>query len=341
MKKNFRFLKASLSPLLGFLVPGLIVIFLFIYSYLSSEKPINTLPSEKLINTLLGFSLTDLILVGLAIYAISQKPWRENLAGHFKKAYQTKLKSIQKIVKERNSLREECNTFSVHQRSFASLESMTEAMLEEEGYPAVDDTAKMSWDFKKEDILKGLDDIENIKNSNEAAQILANYASMVDIDTSLLKETIQLRELKSLSKTGEIRGTVMFTNEFAEDFPKSPRFHNSIRLKPVYIRDSRYVSQFWIGQNLFYPNDPDTGKKAKKRNLYRDDNWWLLSMSSPYWKYVLSITLNLENICHRLSDGRSVYMPPKDFQLPDGNNLLDLKGKTLFPIKTEKDGIKC
>ena len=330
-------MKKLFPTLLGVLIPVLIVAFLFIYSFFSS--------SDKPTNTLLEFSLTDLILVGLAIYAaiyaILKKPWRENLAGHFKKAYRTQLRSIQKAVKERDSLREECNTFSVHRRSFESLESMTVAMHAEEGYPDVDDMARMSWDFKKENLVKGLNQIENIKNSDEAGQILANYATMVDINSGLLIETIQLRELKSLSKTGEIRGNVMFSNEFAEDFPEQPRFHISIRLKPKYIRDSKYVSQFWLSWNLFYPNDPDTGKKAKKRNLSRDDNWWLLSMSSPYWKYVLSLTLNLEDVCHRLSDGRSVYMPPKDFRLPDGNSLLDLKGKTLFPIKTERDGEEC
>lgn len=323
-------MKELLSPLPDFLIPGLIVIFLFIYSFLSSEKPMNTL---------LGFSLTDLILVGLAIYAILKKPWRENLAGHFKKAYRTQLRAIQKAVKERDSLREECNTFSVHKRSFESLESMAEAMHEEDGYPDVDDMVKMSWDFKKENLLKGLDQIENIKNSNEAAQILANYATMVDLNSGLLKETLQLRELKRQAKTGEIKGTVMFTNEFAEDFPKQPQLGVRIRLKSDYIKN-KSVSHFWLNRNLFHPYDPNTGLKSKKRKL-PDDNWWLLSMSSPYWKYVLSFSLDLEDVYHRLVDGRTVCIPPKNFQLPDGTHLLDLKGKTLFPIKNVRDGEEC
>ena len=66
------------------------------------------------------FSLTDVIqalasviLAVFAIYAIWKKPWRENLAGHFKKAYRARLKSIQKSLMERDALREEVNTLSI------------------------------------------------------------------------------------------------------------------------------------------------------------------------------------------------------------------------------------
>ena len=60
------------------------------------------------------------------------------------------MKSIQKAVKERDTLREECNTFSVHQMSFDSLESMAEAMREQDGHPSVSDLGKQLWDGNKE-----------------------------------------------------------------------------------------------------------------------------------------------------------------------------------------------
>ena len=81
------------------------------------------------------------------------------------------------------------------------------------------------------------------------------------ISQDLIKEILRLRELKSLSKTGKITGDLMFTEEFTKDFPKQPRFQNTVRFKPEYIRDG-YISQFWLNRNPFYPHDPDTGKKG-------------------------------------------------------------------------------
>lgn len=252
------------------------------------------------------------------------------------------MKSIEKIVKERNELREECNTFSVHQISFDSLESMDAAMREQDGYPAVNDLGKQLWDGNRESLLKGMEEIESVKNSKDAARVLGNYAQMVNIDFDLRKETVRLQELKSLSKTGEIRGSVWLNDEFAEKFPERRRqqFHIPIRLKPEYIRDGR-VSRFWLERYIFNPYDPNTGKKTKKYNPSYDDRWALLSMSSPYWKYVVSIILDLEDANHQLADGRWVSMPPKDFPLPDGNKLLDLRGRTLFPMRIERDGESC
>jgi hypothetical protein len=321
----------------------LIVVFLFTCPRLLSDETTDS--SKGLIDSLFDgslfdFSATDLILAFLAIYAILQKPWRENLAGHFKTAYRDRLKFIQKSVKERDALREECNTFSVHQRSFASLESMAEAMREQDGYPAVSDLGKQFWDGNKESLSKGLEKIEHIRNSEDAARILGNYAQMVNIDSDLLEETLKLQELKNLSKTGEIKGNVWFTDEFVEEFPERRRFHISIRLKPEYIRDG-YISQFWLERYIFHPCDPNTGKKSKKSDPCYDDRWALLSMSSPYWKYVVSVTLDLEDANHQLTDGRWVQMPPKDFPLPDGSRLLDLRGRTLFPMRIERDGETC
>ncbi|MDE0013627.1 MAG: hypothetical protein OXU36_20970 [Candidatus Poribacteria bacterium] len=343
MRKIIRSLKGFIFRVRDFLVSILIIAFLFTFSFLSflsSEESTNS--SEGFIASLFGsslfdFSSTDLILVFLAIYAVLKKPWRENLAGHFKKAYRAQLKSIQKTVKERDELREECNTFSVHQMSFDSPESMNTAMREQDGYPAVNDLGKQLWDGNRESLLKGLEEVESIKNSKDAATILGNYAQMVNIDFDLRKETFRLQELKSLSRTGEIRGSVWFSDEFAEEFPEQQRFHISIRLKPEYISDG-CVSRFWLERNIFYPYDPNTGKKTKKYNPSYDNRWALLSMSSPYWKYVGSIILNLEDANHQLTDGRWVRMPPKDFLLPDGSRLLDLKGKTLFPMRIERDG---
>lgn len=82
-------------------------------------------------------------------------------------------------------------------------------------------------------------------------------------------------------------------------------------------------------------------KKIKRYNSSYDDRWALLSMSSPYWKYVVSIILDLEDINHQLTDGRWVRMPPKDCLLSDGSRLLDLRGRTLFPMRIERDGETC
>ena len=119
MKRFIRLLREFISRLSGFLIPSLVVIPLVICSIYLPKQPADS--EEKSIASLFDFSSTDLVLVFLAIYAILKKPWRENLSEHFKKAYRTQLKSIQKIVKERDTLREECNTFSVHQMSFDSL----------------------------------------------------------------------------------------------------------------------------------------------------------------------------------------------------------------------------
>ena len=199
---------------------------------------------------------------------------------------------------------------------------------------------KQLWDGNGKKILKGLEEIEYIKNSKDAEKILSHYSQMEYIYQDLIQEIVRLRELKSLSKTGKITGNVMFTKEFTEDFPKHSRFQISARLKPEYIRDG-CVSQFWLNRNLFYPHDPGTGKKAKKRDLSTDDNWWLLSMNSPYWKYVGFVELNLENytVVHR--DGRHVNMPLEDYQLPDESKLSDWKNKMLRPLKFEKDGKEC
>ena len=269
------------------------------------------------------FSLTDaiealasVILAILAIYAIWKKPWRENLAGHFKKAYRAQLKSIQKAVQERDELRE--------------------------GYPNSDANilGKQLWEGNKESLLEGLEEIENIKTSKDARRISSQYVLMLDISWYLREEIDKLRDIKSLAKTGEIRGTVGFTNEFTEEFPKQPQFRIPIRLKPEDIKDEG-ITRFWLSGNPFHPYDPETGRKVKKRHLPRDDHWWLLSMNSPYWKYVLSVTLDLDDQTHVLNDGRRIPVPPTDFLLPDGSRLLDLRGRTLFPIRIERDGETC
>ena len=306
-----------------FLIYSLTVAFLFTCSFLSSGEPngssVETTDSS-FANSLLHFSLTDaigtlasVILAGLGIYAVRKKFWRENLAGHFKKAYRVQLKSIQDVVKERDALREE--------------------------YPDSDANimGKQLWEGNKENFIKDLEEIENIKTSKDARRISSQYVFMLDISWYLREEIDKLRDLKSLAKTGEIKGNVWFTDEFAEEFPKQLQFHNQIQLKPKYIRDG-CVSRFWLRGNPFYPYDPDTGRKIKKRHLPRDDHWWLLSMNSPYWKYVLSVTLDLDDQIHVLNDGRWVQMPPKDFPLPDGSRLLDLRGTTLFPMRIERDG---
>ena len=340
MKKIIPSLKDFIFSARHFLITGLIVIFLLIPYGLLSDETTNSSKGfvDSLFNdSLFNFSLTDLTLVCLAIYAVLKKPWRENLSEHFKKAYRAQVKSIQKTVKEREVLREECNTFSVHQMSFDSLESMDAAMREQDGYPSVSDLGKQLWDGNKESLLKGLEEIENIKNSKDAEKILSKYSQMEYISQDLFQEVMRLRELKSLSKTGKIKGTVMFTEEFIEDFPKQPRFQISVRFKPGYIKNG-YVSQFWLDRNPFYPNDPDTGRRAKKRDLSTDDNWWLLSMNSPYWKYVEFVDFNFENYTVIHQDGRQVSMPPKDYQLADGTKLSDWKNRMFRPLKFEKDG---
>lgn len=349
MKKIIRSLKGFIFSARHFLIPALMVTFLLICSRLLSDETTNlsdeaTNSSKGFIDSLFGgplfnFSATDLVLVFLAIYAVCNKFWRENLAGQFKKAYRDQLKAIQKTVKERDTLREEYNTFSVHQMSFDSLESMDEEMRRQDGYPFVSDLGKQLWEGNQESYLQGLEGIENIKNSKDAAKVLGNYAQMVNIDFDLCKETLRLQELKSLSKTGEIRGSVWLTDEFAEEFPERQhqRFDIPIRLKPEYIRDG-YISKFWLERYIFYPYDPNTGKKTKKYNSFYDERWALLSMSSPYWRYVVSIILDLEDVNHQLTDGRWVRMPPKDFLLSDGSKLSDWKNKTLHPLRFEKDG---
>ena len=162
-----------------------------------------------------NFSLTDAIgalaslsLAVLAIYTVWKKPWRDNLAGHFKKAYREQLKSIQKAVKETDGLREE--------------------------YPNSDANilGKQLWEGNKESLLEGLEEIENIKTSKDARRISSQYVSMLDISWYLGEEVEKLRELKTLAKTGRIKGSVCFTNEFAEKFPKQLQFHTRIQLKP-------------------------------------------------------------------------------------------------------------
>ncbi len=346
MKEIFRSPKGFIFSGHHFLISSLTIAFLLTYSLISSGEPNGSsadTTDSSFADSFFDVSLTDVIgastsviLAGLAVYAIWKKPWRENLAVHFKKAYRAQLKSIQKAVKERDALRAEVNTLSIFHRSYSSLEEAEEAMREEDGFPSVSDMGKQLWDGNKESLLKGLEEIEHIKNAKDAEKILSNYSQMEYISQDLIKEILRLRELKSLSKTGKITGNLMFTEEFTKDFPKQPRFQNPVRFKPEYIRDG-YISQFWLNRNLFYPNDPDTGKKVKKRDLSKDDNWWLLSMNSPYWKYVEFVDFNFENyiVIHR--DGRRVNMPPEDYQLPDRTKLSDWKNRMFRPLKLEKD----
>ena len=79
-------------------------------------------------------------------------------------------------------------------------------------------------------------------------------------------------------------------------------------------------------------------KKAKKRDLSKDDNWRLLSMNSPYWKYVEFVDFNFENYIVIHGDGRRVNMPPQDYQLPDGTKLSDWKNRMFRPLKFGIDG---
>ena len=311
-----------------FLIPCIVVVPLLFYSFCSSEEPSNPL---------INFSLTDLGLIGLAIYAVLKKPWKENLAGHFKTAYRNQIKSIQKTVKERDRLREEVNTLTIFHQTYSSLEKVEEAMRAEDGFPPVNDMGKQLWDGNRNSLCKGLEDIENIKNSEDAKKILSYFSQMDYISQKLFEEVMRLRELKSLSKTGKISGSVFFNKEFAEDYPEQPQFHISVRLKPEYIQDG-YISQFWLSQNPFYPNDPNTGKKVEKRNLSVDNRWWLITMNSPYWKYVEFIDFNFENSLFINRDGRHEIRSPEDYQLPDGTKLSDWKNKMFLPLKFEKDG---
>ena len=314
MKKIFRSPKGFIFSARYFLISSLIVAFLLTCSLLSSGEPTDSSFADSFFN----FSLTDamgtlasVILAGLAVYAVCRKFWRETLAEHFKKAYRVQLKSIQKVAQKVEALREE-------------------------GYQITDDQGKSLWDINKDDLFRSLKEIKDVKNSEGSEEVLRHYALMLEISQLLSEEIQELRELKSLSKTGKIIGSVTFTNEFSEDFPEQSQFDASIRLKPEYIRDG-HVSQFWIAGNPFHPNDPDTGRKAKKRDLARDDNWWLLSMGSPYWKYVESVRLTLEYVNYRFPDGNWVSVP-EDFILSDGSMLSDWENQLLHPLEFGRDG---
>lgn len=108
------------------------------------------------------------------------------------------------------------------------------------------------------------------RNPEDAERILGSYSSMLGISGDLITEVVRLRDLKMRSKTGEISGSAIFSEEFAKDYPayKGMRFYIPIRLKSANLRDG-YVSQFWIPMNPFYPKDTNTGKKAKKRDWSR------------------------------------------------------------------------
>ena len=316
MKKIIPSLKEFIFSARHFLITGLIVVFLFTLSLKESSNPLKKSIDSLFDSSLFDFSLTDLTLIFLAIYAIWKKPWVENLAGHFKKAYRAQLKSIQNAVSEMDELSEKYPD------------------------PNANIMGKQLWEGNKENFIKDLEEIENIKSSKDARRISSQYVLMLDISWYLREEIDKLRDLESLAKTGKIRGTVGFTNKFTEEFPEQLQFNTLIRLKPEYIRD-RCISRFWLWGNPFHPYDPDTGKKVKKHHLPRDDHWWLLSMNSPYWKYVLSVTLDLDDQTHVLNDGRRISVPPTDFPLPDGSRLLDLRGETLFPMRIGRDGDTC
>lgn len=321
MKEIFRSPKGFIFPVRHFLISSLTIAFLLTYSLLSSGEPNGSsadTTDSSFADSFFHFSLTDaigtlasVILAGLAVYAVCRKFWRETLAEHFKKAYRVQLKSIQKVARKVEALREE-------------------------GYQITGDQGKSLWDINKDDLFRSLKEIKNVKNSEDSEGVLWHYALMLEINRLLSEEIQELRELKSLSKTGKIIGSVTFTNEFAEDFPEQSQFDASIRLKPEYIRDG-YISQFWITGNPFYPNDSNTGRKAKKRDLSNDDNWWFLSMSSPYWKYVESVRLILKYVSYGLPDGNWVSVS-ENFLLPDGSRLSDWENKLLHPLKFKRDG---
>ncbi|MYI93838.1 hypothetical protein F4083_05880 [Candidatus Poribacteria bacterium] len=276
----------------AFIVPFIIVVILVLISLIG--------PSLPLIKGLSGFSLTDVGIIFLAVYTILKKPWGESLAVHFKQAYKKQLDDIAKVVKERDALREKCNTSSFLFQAYDSLESLEKTMREQDGYPIVDDMGKQLWEDRKDKLVCGLSEIENISTSEDAAKILSNYSTMLDISSRLLTEVIKLRQLKTLSKTGEIGGEAILSNEFTIDYPvyKGHQYHFPIRLKPEYVSNG-YVSQFWIPMNPFYPKDANTGKKAKKRRLSWDDNWWLLS-------YEFSV-LEIRSVGSR--NDRTIYYP--------------------------------
>lgn len=312
-----------------------IIVILIIISNLGASIPF--------LKNLSGFSLTDVVLILFAVFAFLRKPWGENLSVHFKEAYKTQLDTIEKFVEERNVLREECDTATFLWQTYDTPEGLAETMREQDGFPIVSKMGKELWEHSKESLLRGLKEIEDIRNPEDAAKILSNYSRMLHISEDLLKEVIKLRELKIRSKTGEISGSAMFNEEFAKDYPdyKGIRFDIPIRLKPADLRDG-YVAQFWIPMNPFYPKDANTGQKAKKRDLSRGgDNWWLLSMSSPYWKYVefVDVTSYMDQgHIQILSDGRQMRVPPKDYDLPDGSKLSDWRNRMFCPLHFERDG---
>ncbi|MYB63544.1 hypothetical protein F4X73_02545, partial [Candidatus Poribacteria bacterium] len=98
----------------AFIVPFIIVVILVLISLIG--------PSLPLIKGLSGFSLTDVGIIFLAVYTILKKPWGESLAVHFKQAYKKQLDDIAKVVKERDALREKCNTSSFLFQAYDSLE---------------------------------------------------------------------------------------------------------------------------------------------------------------------------------------------------------------------------
>ena len=126
MKEIFRSPKGFIFSVRHSLISSLTIAFLLTYSLISSGEPNGSsveTTNSSFADSFFDVSLTDVIgastsviLAGLAIYAIWKKPWRENLAVHFKKAYRAQLKSIQKTVKERVALREEVNTLSIFHR---------------------------------------------------------------------------------------------------------------------------------------------------------------------------------------------------------------------------------
>lgn len=312
-----------------------IIVILVIISNLGASIPF--------LKNLSGFSLTDVVLILLAFYAVLRKPWGENLSVHFKEAYKTQLDTIEKFVEERDVLREECDTATFLRQTYETLEAVGETMREQDGFPIVSDMGKQLWENSKESLLRGLKEIEDIRNPEDASKILSNYSVMLRISEDLVTEVVRLRDLKIRSKTGEISGSAIFSEEFAKDYPayKGIRSYISIRLKPADLRDG-YVSQFWMDINPFYPKDTNTGKKAIKRDWSRGGkHWWLLSMSSPYWKYVefVDVTSYMDQgHIQIIADGRQIRVPPKDYDLPDGSKLSDWQHQMFRPLHFERDG---
>lgn len=317
-----------------FVLLSLIIIFLLLL--LISKFGSFFLPSS-----LTKYSLMDAGLLLIAVYAVWKKPWGENLAVHFKKAYKTLLDYIEKTVKERDELREECNTLTFIYMTYETIEDAADTMRSQDGYPYISDMGKREWELNKEKLLDGLSEIEKIRNSEDAAKILSNYSSMMRISNELLMEVIQLRQLKTKSETGEISGEAMFSEEFGKDYPdyKESRFHFQVRIKPQYIQ-GQYVTQIWLSGNPFYPMDTNTGRKVTKCNASCVDGWWLLSMSSPYWRYVefVDVTTYRKPYTQILHDGRQISVPPKDYDLPDGSKLSDWQNRMFVPMPFERDG---